>query len=138
MEDGSGINSEFKINEWGSPDLVDNVGRMREKETVMEANVKVPKVRHDETFKRAAVELLVSSGKPPKQIARELGVSVWNLRDWKKRYRPAGSGVARTLEQAEAENRALREELQRVKNQRDILKKTLGIISAPPETGLPA
>ncbi len=47
-------------------------------------------------------------------------------------------GVARTLEQAEAENRALREELQRVKNQRDILKKTLGIISAPPETGLPA
>ena len=111
---------------------------MREKELVMEANVKVPKVRPDETFKRAAVELLVSSGKPLKQIAQELGVSVWNLRDWKKRYRPASSGVARTLEQAEAENRALREELQRVKNQRDILKKTLGIISAPPETGLPA
>jgi transposase-like protein len=111
---------------------------MREKETVMETNAKVLKVRHDETFKRAAVELLVSSGKPPKQIAQELGVSVWNLRDWKKRYQPAGAGVARTLEQAEAENRALREELQRVKNQRDILKKTLGIISAPPETGLSA
>jgi hypothetical protein len=64
-------------------------------------------------------------------------VSVWNLRDWKKRYRPA-SPAARTLEQSEAENRALRAELQRVKNQRDILKKTLGIISAPSETGLPA
>ena len=123
---------------WGSPDLVDNVGRMREKENPMETNGKVPQVRHDETFKQAAVELLVSSGKPPKQIAQELGVSVWNLRDWKKRYRPATPGRVRTLEQAEAENRTLREELQRVKNQRDILKKTLGIISAPPETGLPA
>ena len=102
----------------------------------METNAKVLKVRHDETFKRAAVELLVSSGKPPKQIAQELGVSIWNLRDWKKRFQPAAPGVARTLEQAEAENRVLREELQRVKNQRDILKKTLGIISAPPDGGL--
>jgi transposase len=123
---------------WGSPDLVDNVRRMREKETIMETNGKVHKVRHDEAFKRAAVELLESSGKPPKQIAEELGVSIWNLRDWKKRFRPVTSGAARTLAQAEAENRALREELQRVKNQRDILKKTLGIISAPPEPGLPA
>jgi hypothetical protein len=44
----------------------------------------------------------------------------------------------RTLDQAEAENRVLREELQRVRIQRDILKKTLGIISAPPETGMSA
>ena len=111
---------------------------MREKESAMETNSKpAVKVRHDEAFKRAAVELLVSSGKPPKQIAQELGVSIWNLRDWKKRYAPVSAKV-RTLDQAEAENRALREELQRVKIQRDILKKTLGIISAPPETGLSA
>ncbi len=102
----------------------------------MEPNIsKAPKRRHDEAFKKAAVELLVKSGKPPKQIAQELGVSVWNLRDWKKRYLPAPPVPARTLEQAEAENRALREELQRVKNQRDILKKTLGIISEPPDNG---
>lgn len=96
---------------------------------------KAPKRRHDEAFKKAAVELLVNSGKPPKQIAQELGVSAWNLRDWKKRYLPAPPAAPRTLEQAEAENRALREELQRVKNQRDILKKTLGIISEPPDNG---
>lgn len=96
---------------------------------------KAPKRRHDEVFKKAAVELWINSGKPPQQIAQELGVSVWNLRDWKKRYLPAPPASARTLEQAEAENRALREELQRVKNQRDILKKTLGIISAPPDNG---
>jgi transposase-like protein len=92
---------------------------------------KAAKRRHDEAFKKAAVELTVNSNKPPKEIAQELGVSVWNLRDWKKRYAPVPPGPACTLEQAQAENRALREELQRVKNQRDILKKTLGIISAP-------
>ena len=96
---------------------------------------KAPKRRHDEAFKKAAVELMVNSGKPPKEIAQELGVSIWNLRDWKKRYLPAAPSGPRTLEQSEAENRALREELQRVKNQRDILKKTLGIISAPPDNG---
>jgi transposase len=99
----------------------------------METNDKPGRRRHDEAFKKAAVELLVNSGKPLKQIASELGVSIWNLRDWKKRYLPPPPVPARTLEQAEAENRALREELQRVKNQRDILKKTLGIISAPPD-----
>ena len=99
---------------------------------------KAPKRRHDEAFKRAAVELLVNSGKPPRQVAQELGVSFWNLRDWKKRYLPAPPAPARTLDQVEAENRTLREELQRVKNQRDILKKTLGIISAPPDNGSPA
>jgi transposase len=114
---------------------VDNVGEVRDKEsTYMEpTDSKTPKRRHDEAFKQAAVELLVNSGKPAKQIAQELGVSLWNLRDWKKRYLPPPPARPRTVEQAEAENRALREELQRVKNQRDILKKTLGIISAPPD-----
>ena len=49
-----------------------------------------------------------------------------------------GRAPARSLKEVEAENRTLREELQRVKNQRDILKKTLGIISAPPDGGLSA
>jgi transposase-like protein len=35
-----------------------------------------------------------------------------------------------------AENRALRAELIRVREQRDILKKTLGILSEPSKTGI--
>lgn len=102
----------------------------------METNHKAAKRRrYDEAFKKAAVELLVTGGKPVKQLAAELGVSLWNLRDWKERFLPAAPQPARSLAQVEAENRALREELQRVKNQRDILKKTLGIISAPPDNG---
>jgi transposase len=104
----------------------------------METNVKKPKRKFDESFKRSAAELLVSSGKPVVQLAQELGVSVWNLRDWKQRYRPEPTGPARSVAAVEAENLALRAELQRVKNQRDILKKTLGILSAPPDNGLSA
>lgn len=92
--------------------------------------------RYDETFKRACVESLVNSGKPLKEVAGELGVSHWNLRDWQRRYAPAEPPAARTPAELEQENRALRQELLRVQNQRDILKKTLGILSEPTSKGL--
>lgn len=41
-----------------------------------------------------------------------------------------------TVAELEAENRRLRRELHHVVQQRDILKKTLGILSAPPESAL--
>jgi transposase len=104
----------------------------------MGTNEQRVKVRHDEQFKRSAVELFLSSGKAAGVIAQELGIHPWNLKDWKKRYRPEPAAPRRSVAEVEAENRALREELQRVKNQRDILKKTLGIISAPPDGGLNA
>ncbi|MBI3416195.1 MAG: transposase, partial [Verrucomicrobia bacterium] len=39
-------------------------------------------------FKKQAVQLLLSSGRPLAQIARELGVLSWQLRDWKQRLQP--------------------------------------------------
>jgi transposase-like protein len=39
---------------------------------------------YDEAFRREAVALLQSSDEPWAQIATELGVSQWNLRDWRK------------------------------------------------------
>jgi len=60
-----------------------------------------------------------------------------NLHQWKQRFKslPAGQ-VAGTLEALQAENRRLQRELQRVSVQRDILKRTSGIISEPPGNGL--
>lgn len=78
--------------------------------------------------------MLLHSGKPLKQIARELGITTWTLRDWKKRLAPKAAVAARTPVELETENRALRQELQRVKTQRDILKKTLGILSTPSDS----
>ncbi len=102
----------------------------------MSTTEKAKRKHYDETFKRSAVESLLSSGKPVKQVAAELGVSHWNLRDWQRRYAPVTPPPARTPAELEQENRQLRAELLRVQNQRDILKKTLGILSEPDRKGL--
>jgi transposase-like protein len=93
--------------------------------------------RYDEAFKRSAVEHWMLSGKSARLIAAELGVNVQSLHQWKQQFKalPAGQ-VAGTLEALQMENRRLQKELQRMMQQRDILKKTLGIISEPPGSGL--
>jgi transposase len=93
--------------------------------------------RYDATFKHSAVEHWMLSGKSARIIAAELGINEQSLHKWKQQFKalPAGQ-VAGTLEQLQAENRRLQRELHRVAQQRDILKKTLGIISEPPATGL--
>lgn len=47
---------------------------------------------YDEQFKRDAVALL-EGGRKAAQLARELGISPWNLRDWKERYGTAAAPV---------------------------------------------
>lgn len=83
----------------------------------------------DEAFKRDAVKLLLQGDKPLKQLAQDLGVSHWNLRDWKRRYGPPAP--VRSPEALESELRALRRENEHLRAQRDILKKTWGILAEP-------
>lgn len=83
----------------------------------------------DEAFKRDAVKLLLQGDKPLKQLAQDLGVSHWNLRDWKRRYGPPAP--VRSTEALESELRALRRENEHLRAQRDVLKKTLGILAEP-------
>ena len=93
------------------------------------ASMAAPTVkRYDEAFKRQAVEHWIKTGKVGTQIARELGVSYPSLKEWKRRY--TGDAMPERSNLAD-ENRALRAELARVREQRDILKKTLGILSEP-------
>jgi transposase len=84
--------------------------------------------RYDEAFKKEAVENWIKTGKPGTQIAAELGVSYPSLKDWKRRY--WGDATPERDDLAE-EVRALKAELARVREQRDILKKTLGIFTEP-------
>jgi len=84
--------------------------------------------RYDEAFKKEAVENWIKSGKAGTVIAVELGISYPSLKEWKARYYGDAIPERDTLE---AENRALKRELARVSEQRDILKKTLGIFTEP-------
>lgn len=94
--------------------------------------------KYDTTFKLEAVQNWLASGKSAEVVAEELGLSPDRLYAWRKLLPPApagggagaggrrspGSELQAQLDIALRENRHLRE-------QRDILKKTLGILSEP-------
>lgn len=96
--------------------------------------------KFDESFKREAVNHWLSSGKPAAQVAEELGLSNSNLLyNWKQRFAPDAAGgraaagaKPATLAEAQTRLEAAEREIARLREQRDILKKTLGIISEAP------
>ncbi len=92
-----------------------------------EAKPKRAKRQFDEAFRRQAVALWQTSGRSVGEIAAELGVTHWNLRDWKKLY-----GQRSTPAQLEEQIQRLHRELAEVRDQRDALKKALGILAEPP------
>lgn len=96
---------------------------------------------YDEAFKRAAVAQW-QSGVPARQVAEGLGITTESLRTWRRQLgavdtvpsvAAAGklSAVAPTSQELQAEVRRLRAQLQSVTNQRDILKKAVGIFAGP-------
>jgi transposase len=77
-------------------------------------------------FKTAAVALLASSGRPLLQIAGELGISPWMLRNWRNRRERRGAGAApavHSVPDAAAEISRLRRENDRLGMERDVLKR---------------
>ena len=92
-----------------------------------------PRTKYTEEFKRSVVDHCQTSGKTTTQVAQEFGVNVWNLRDWKRQYRlvakPVDAPMPQTPEAMSREIQQLRRELARVTMQRDILKKSMGILS---------
>ncbi len=95
---------------------------------------KVRKKRYDLNFKRSAVEHWLGSGKSAKAVATELGISGQTLLTWKQQLAvPVPANQKPTMEQLLEENRRLRRENGSLIRQREILKKTLGILSSPPD-----
>lgn len=95
---------------------------------------------YDETFKRNAVELSLRGDRTVAQLAHELGVSAWVIYRWRKLYGPpvkAAGAPPQTMEQKDEEIRRLRAELVRMRERETVLKKSLGILSETPESGMP-
>jgi len=86
-------------------------------------------------FKREAVRLATQPGNAKTEVAKELGIHPNMLRKWVTQFdagkweRTAGKAL-KTEQQQEIER--LRRELQRVKTERDILKKAVAYFAKEP------
>jgi transposase len=92
-----------------------------------------PRRKYDSAFKKEAVALWLNSGKSARQIASELGISENRLYSWRSKFGPSSPAQETDLEN---QLQGLRRENAELRQQRDILKKTLGILSEPPSNGI--
>ena len=83
-------------------------------------------------FKLEAAKLVVEGGHSVAQVARDLGLSEGVLHRWKRQFEEDGDiafpGMGRLLPQDD-EMRRMRREMERLRQERDILKKALAICS---------
>lgn len=92
--------------------------------------------QYSREFKVEAVRLMVEEGRRISELARELGVGENLLRNWKRK---SGAGKAEAfpghgrLSPEDAELRRLRRENERLRMERDILKKAVAIFSEGPK-----
>jgi transposase len=85
---------------------------------------------HDKEFRMAAVKLALTTDKPVREVAEELGVSDTAVRNWISLYGTGqGDGSSGFTPEEHAEVIKLRRDLRRVTEERDVLKKALGILS---------
>jgi transposase len=100
--------------------------------------------QYTDEFKREALGLLASSGRPLSQIAQELGIPAARLRAWRNTTGGKGQAGSPRRPQSQAaippagadlatENARLRRENERLRMEREILKKTLRIFSEAPK-----
>jgi len=107
------------------------------------------KPAYSQEFRDGAVDLLISSGRPLKHIAEEIGVSANALRSWRNRAAGIGGGErdrdrrkpgempfgACDPDEA-SELKRLRRENEQLRRQRDILKKAASILAEDPHLGM--
>ena len=94
--------------------------------------------QYDAEFKKEILKMTME-GKPIVDVARDLGISPERIYKWRRDEKlrigavafASAGGKALTPEE---ELRAIREELETTKRERDILKKALAIFSKEPQT----
>ena len=88
--------------------------------------------QYDKEFKINAVRLYEESGKLLREVEQELGIGTGCISHWRKELQDQGElsfpGNSK-LNEKDAEMARLKRELEIVKQERDILKKAVGIFS---------
>jgi transposase len=100
------------------------------------------KASYTDEYKQQALELWRASGRSASKVATELGIRPPLLYRWARTERlpatpPCGPKRLRNVEELEAEIRRLRAENAKLLEQREVLKKSLGILSEVPPRGMP-
>lgn len=100
------------------------------------------KARYSVEYKREALEHWKSSGRSAAKVAAELGIRAPLLYRWAKQFRVAVQQGRQPelkidVRVMEAEIRRLTEENVKLLEQREVLKKSLGILSEVPPRGMP-
>jgi transposase len=84
--------------------------------------------KFDEDFKNGAVQLVLETGKPIAQVARELGINDGTLGNWIAKARRERDGGDEVLSESErAELQRLRREVTELRMQRDVLKRSVAL-----------
>lgn len=112
----------------------------------MKTQLRMParnKASYTKEYKQEALELWRHSGRSAAKVAAELGIRAPLLYRWahtEKEPNDSKSGVrgSRSLAELEADNRRLRVENAKLLEQREVLKKSLGILCEVPPRGMPA
>jgi transposase-like protein len=89
---------------------------------------------YDKEFKLNAIKLFLEGGRTYPQVSKELGIPLGTLATWVKEYKNTGEKAfpgKGHLKPSDTEVNNLRKELAIVREERDILKKALGIFSSP-------
>lgn len=101
------------------------------------------KAKYSAEYKQQAVEHWKSSGRSAATMAAELGIRAPLLYRWARQFRVAAQQgghpelKAVNVDHLQAEIRRLKEENAKLLEQREVLKKSLGILSEPPPRGMP-
>jgi len=100
------------------------------------------KASYTDQYKQEALALWRGSGRSAAKVGAELGIRPPLLYRWAQLEREPeatkNKGKSRrSVEELEAENRHLRAENAKLLEQREVLKKSLGILSEVPPSGMP-
>jgi transposase len=83
--------------------------------------------KFDAEFREGAVRIVTETGKPIKQVAKDLGINEATLAGWVSRARRAGgsAGDSEELARLRQENTRLKKENKELGMERDVLKRCM-------------
>jgi transposase len=85
---------------------------------------------YTDEFKREAVKLVTEQGYTQAEAARSLGIHANLLRNWRRKFTLEMEGTETMSETEQQELQRLREEVRRLRMERDILKKATAFFAS--------